>query len=363
MDNNVTLSPLIDFFESLGFSRNGGNTIKYFSTKEDEVNSLYCGVGLRDISMEGIIELKGKDVLDFIHRISTNSTKNLPKEQITKTIFTTEKGRIIDLTILFNFEDYQLLFCNAENLKKVKSWINRYVISDDVKAQIVDGKYTMLELLGPQAESFASLICGKIVNEIAPDSFKVVSSEGLLFFLAKISSGNGKFKYWFIADKENGQNLVQFMLDNKGPFDFNLIGEAAYKEYRIEQGIPKAPNELNDNFNPHDANLIQYVDFKKGCYIGQEVIARLDTYEKIKHTLTGICFNENADESASYTLYDKEGKEAGAVTSLVNSIKCKKYIGLAYVKKSLYTEGKELIARDENGKEIPVNIHHLPFKK
>ena len=64
------------------------------------------------------------------------------------------------------------------------------------------------------------------------------------------------------------------MNSNKGPFDFSLVGELAYNTYRIEQGIPLAPNELNDNYNPHEASLIKYVDFNKGCYIGQEVTAR-----------------------------------------------------------------------------------------
>lgn len=363
MDNNSTIvqSPLKEYLLSKGFSSNGSGTINYFSSKEEEVNILYEGVGLRDISTLGILELKGKDVLDFIHRISTNSTKDLPKEKIAHTIFTTEKGRIIDVTSLFNFDDYKLLFCSEENKKKVKSWLNRYVITDDVNCQVLENK-VVLELLGPQAESFATLICGNLINELESNSFKVISSEGMLFFIAKLPSKNGKDKFWLLADKENGEALVNFMLDNKGPFNFGLIGKEAYEEYRIEKGILKAPNELNDNYNPHDLGLIGLVDFKKGCYIGQEVIARLDTYDKVKHSLTGICFDEKIEDTSDIIIYHDD-KEAGAVTSVTDSIKCKKMIGLAVIRKALNENGLKVTAKEKSGRKIQAQIHHLPLKK
>ena len=89
---------LVEFLEAKGYSTfpvDGYKVINSYSGMEDEINSLYKGVGLRNISHLGIIELKGKDVLDFLHRISTNSIKDLPKEGVTKTVFTSEKGKIL----------------------------------------------------------------------------------------------------------------------------------------------------------------------------------------------------------------------------------------------------------------------------
>lgn len=62
------------------------------------------------------------------------------------------------------------------------------------------------------------------------------------------------------------------MIENKGPFDFNLIGEDAYNAFRIENGIPTDPNELNDNFNPHEAKLIDLVDFKKAVTLVRKLL-------------------------------------------------------------------------------------------
>ena len=142
MQDKVTFN---DLLKDLGIAADitEDSRIMKYSSVEDELKSLSDGVGLRNVSHIGMIELRGKDVLDFLHRISTNSVKELGKEQITKTIFTTEKGRIIDLTTLLNFEDYQILFTSREHQPKVIRWLEKYIITDDVKVSDINGKYTL----------------------------------------------------------------------------------------------------------------------------------------------------------------------------------------------------------------------------
>ena len=363
---NSQSTPLTEYLENLGYkveTNSQDSIIKNYNNTEDAVRSLYEGVGLRNISHSGIIELRGNDVLEFIHRIATNDVKNLAKEEVVDTIFTTEKGRIIDRTTLLNFDSHQLLVCSAENKEKVASWINKYVITDDVKASITEGKYIIFELLGPQADSFVTLICGNVVNNIQPNNFRIVHTEGILFFIVKIKDDNGNIKFWTISDEENAHRLTKYILDNKGLFDFNFVGEDAYNSYRIEQGIPIAPFEINDEINPHEARLMHLVSSTKGCYIGQEVIARLETYDKVQKYLTGIEFLEQPLPESHFVLLDKDDKEAGEITSYVNSLKLRKFIGLGYVRKNFMEEGTELIAKDQFHRTIKVEIKSLPFKK
>jgi folate-binding protein YgfZ len=365
-DTDVIASPMLSYFESLNYSSeaiNGIKAIRNFGNTGDELNSLYSGAGLRDISASGIIELKGNDVLDYLHRITTNNLKDLPKEKIARTIFTTEKGRIIDVGTILNFDDHQLLVCSAEYKVMVKRWIDKYVISDDVKASDTTGKYVLLELCGKQVNSFMMFICGNVVDNIGENSFKVISAENMLFFLARITERNGSEKFWIIADPENGIKLVQYMVENHGPFDFSLVGEDAYNIYRVEQGMPAVPAELNDSVNPHEVKMLDLIDFKKGCYIGQEVIARLDTYEKVKSYLMGIKFTEKAESVNNLQLFDGEGNEAGRITSVVYSEKLKKDIGLAFIRKADAVEGKQLNARGADGKSAAVTVSNLPFRK
>jgi tRNA-modifying protein YgfZ len=359
-------TPLVQYFESLGYtyeSVDERRVIKSFNSIESEINSLFKGVALRDISDSGILEMSGKDVLDFLHRISTNVIKDKTEGSIAHTIFTNEKGKIIDKTLLMNFGDYQLLIGSNEHKNKVMKWIEKYVITDDVKLSKSENKYVLLELLGPQTDSFITLICGNVVNEIGIDRFRSIRSEGMIFFLIKMKDFNGHLKYWILADQINGVELVKFMLNNKHVFDFNIVGEEAYNYYRIVQGIPAAPNEVNDQFNPHEAGLISLVSFTKGCYIGQEVIARLDTYDKVQRNLKGLTFEESFEPNGNLSLFDDEGRDAGTVTSVVFSPRCNKYVGLAYVRKPYIEQGTQLTAKNGNDKKLKVIVENLPLKK
>src|SRR3989339_810996 len=160
---NTTSSQYSELSDQVDNSLNENSGIvglNNISIIESEMNSLYTGVGMRDISSSGVIELKGNDVLDFLHRISTNSVKSIVKGEVAKTIFTTEKGKIIDTGVVINLDEYQLLVCSQEHQEKMMIWLQKYIISDDVKLNKINGKYTILELLGPQADSFMTIISG-----------------------------------------------------------------------------------------------------------------------------------------------------------------------------------------------------------
>ena len=362
--NNLN-SDMLSFFVSLGAKTelvNHVNYIRKFSDIEDEVYSIHNGVALMFKNTSSIIELKGADSLDFLHRISTNSMKNLNKEEVKKTIFTSEKGRIIGVSTILNFESYLLLITSAHSKQKIMSWINKYIIGDDVVLSDASHRFNLFEVIGPQSESFLSLFVGDTINSVTDNSFKVVSADGVLFFLAKLKDDKGLCKYWILAEQENAKKLIKNMIDNKGPFDFNLIGDDAYSAYKIENGIPSDPNELNDNFNPHEASITDLVDFKKGCYIGQEVIARLDTYDKVQKHLVGLCFPESIDSNDKFSLLDDQQNEVGVITSIAYSPKIKKNIALGFIQKSLAVQGTKVIAK--NGiKSVEVTVHELPFKK
>lgn len=359
-------SQLIEYMETLGFSSfpiDGYKVINLYTKIEEELESIYRGVALRNISHQGIIELKGSDSLDLIHRISTNSVKDLPKEGVKNTIFTNEKGKYIGLATLMNFENYQLLVCDRNDKLKVKSWIKKYVISDDVEVNDANIKYNLLELSGPQADSFATLICGNVVNEMRQDSFKIIHTENILFFLIRLQSERGSSKFWFLSDLENSKRLITYIMMNKGIFNFNMIGEEAYNIYRIEQGIPASPNELNGEFNPLEAGLIDYIDFAKGCYIGQEVIARLQNYDKVQKRLTGLKFSNQLETNNGRFTLEENGVEVGAVTSHTFSHKLNTPIGLAYIKSTYLKPYTQLTLKNSGSDVIKSEVYELPFVK
>ena len=361
---NLNNSDMISFFSSLGGKyeqHNDASLFSSFSKVEDEIFSLFNGVGIRYLSNYGIIELKGEDSLDFLHRITSNSVNDMKKEDVRSTIFTSEKGRILGVSTILNFDGYLLLVSEAKTQPKIASWINKYIIGDKVEVSDAGHRFNVFEILGPQAKSFISFSCGEIAAEIPENTFDIINTESILFFLAKIKCSDNKIKYWALADQETSKKLINFWIENKGPYDFNLIGEEAYNSYRIEMGIP-TELELNDLYNPLEAKLNHLIDFKKGCYIGQEVIARLDTYDKVQKFLMGLCFGEPIETNEHFVLLNENREEVGTVTSNAYSPRLKKHIGIAYVTKHNAMHGNKLVAKNES-KEVQVNLHDLPFKR
>ena len=262
-----------------------------------------------------------------------------------------------------NFENYQILVCDRMSKLKVMSWIRKYVISDDVEVNDANSKYNLLELSGPQAESFVTLICGNVANDMEPNTFKIMHTENILFFLIKLPDERGKNKFWFLADFENSKRLIAFMKEYKGVFNFNMVGEKAFNIYRIERGLPVALNELNDEYNPLETGLDDLIDFDKGCYIGQEVIARLQTYNKVQKKLVGLKFSDPLEFNNGAIVIEDNGEEVGKLTSYAISHKLKAPIGLAYIRDSHLTPGTQLSLKLSDNKVVKAEVHSLPFVK
>jgi folate-binding protein YgfZ len=355
-----------NYLESLGCKieeSREGKIVKTPGDTIDELNSMYKGTALVLKPNFAVLELRGKDVLDFLHRISTNSVRELAKDRVTDTIFTTEKGRIIDIASVMNLGDSQMLISSCVHKLKVIRWLEKYIIADDVRVSDTNGRYVVMEMIGPQTGSFITMVGGESLSGIEENAFKLINSEGLMFFLTKLKDKDGLIKYRIIADQNNAVSLIKYLKEHKGPYDFNLVGADAYEAYRIAQGIPSAPSELNDSINPHEAGLLDMVSFTKGCYIGQEVIARLDSYNKVQKLLKGIEFKDNLNGDNNYSLFDESGLEAGSVTSAVYSERLKRHVGLGYVRKHCAENGRTLTARNENGAELKVSVENLPLKR
>ncbi|MCX6149425.1 MAG: hypothetical protein NTX22_02745 [Ignavibacteriales bacterium] len=340
---------------------NQNNTVKVYDNLLEEYQTLRNGVGLRDISTNCILEFAGGESLDFLNRITTNLLRDLQPNNFRVTLFTNEKGRIIERGDVIRCNGSILLLSSAHCKNKLFSWVNKYIIMEDIKVVNATGNYNIYELIGPQAESFATLIFDNDVDKLSLNQVKSCNVDGNEYLVLK-KKEFGLDKFVILHKSKPDGKFVKHLFEQKSVFDFRLIGEDAYEKFRIEMGIPIAPNELNDAYNPHEAGLINEVSFTKGCFIGQEVIARLDTYDKVQKSLTGVIINCQEIPLGSLVLLEAKN-EIGKITSITYSPFLKKFIGLAYVRKEFKINGTILIAKADDGLEYPVTICDLPFKR
>ena len=106
------------------------------------------GAALHDASYVGRIRATGDDVLDLLHRLSTNDLASIPHGQGAPTILTSDRGRIIDLVTVLNLGDHVLLLTSPETPETVLQWLDKYTIVEDVTLEDVTASTAMISVMG-----------------------------------------------------------------------------------------------------------------------------------------------------------------------------------------------------------------------
>lgn len=363
--DNYQVNNMLDYLKTKyadTSSLNNGYFDCYTNIRE-EYTALKHGVGIHINLNSVIVEMTGKDVHDFLHRVSTNSIKNVAPFYKRNTLFLNEKGRFIDRTICLNLSDRFLLIGSKDGDNKLYNWINKYIIMEDIKTANVSSKYAVFDFIGSQAESYLTLILGDELKSLNGENVLNPSVDGFNFLVFSHHEKYGVKYYKIVIEKENSSKFVEYLFENKSVFDLALAGEEAFNIFRVEMGTPASPNEINDEFNPHETDLLDEINFTKGCYIGQEVIARLETYDKVQKKIVGVVINDDEEISLPSEIFEQHGNdEIGVLTSIAKSCLLNQKIGLAVIRKKVLAEQNKLFLKT-GGREIPVAIKELPFKK
>ncbi|MFQ5873180.1 MAG: YgfZ/GcvT domain-containing protein, partial [Dehalococcoidia bacterium] len=129
------------------------------------------------------------------------------------------------------------------------------------------------------------------------------------------------------------------------------MGTDAYDVLRIEAGVPIYGAELSEDVNPLEAGLRSSISFTKGCYVGQEVVARLNTYQKVKRHLVKLRFYDGTAPHPGTPL-ELDGKEVGTLTSVAVLPGDVRAFALGYVRKAHAQPGVKLAAATDSGNSI-----------
>lgn len=337
-------------------------SIKSFSTFDKEYHSLTKGVGVKSLAGNVILKLTGNDVLDFLHRVSTNDVKDLGVFKHKITLFTNEKGRLIDRTTLLKIGDYFLLIGNPDPEERLKNWIEKYIIMEDIVVEDVTKEFTIFEFYGKQINSFMTMLCGDKTDDLDGENITTGDMDSIKSYVTKIKDRNSIDKFWVIVAANDAVECAYYINEHKSAFDLSFIGDDSFEYFRIKNGLLSS-NEINANYNPHDVGLIDEVSFTKGCYIGQEVIARLETYDKVQRELKGIKINLASLPITPLQLVLKDGTEAGEITSLAKSELNDNIIGLALVRKKAFESSDNIFAKLNDKELVEIQVLDLPIEE
>jgi len=313
---------------------------------------------LRRSSNAGVLKMTGGDSLDLLHRLTTQDLHALASGQGQTTVLTSDKGRIIDLLDVLAFDDHLLLLTSPGNQSAVVKWLSKYTIIEDSETVDVTTAWDVLLFFGARAAKLAEELIGDSVTTLPPRHHLPIALGAAEGTLQRTRSPVGEGFHLIVPCQEASQAWDALTAAGRA-LGIGEVAPEAYEALRIEAGLPAHAAELDERYNPLEAGLMQHISFDKGCYIGQEVIARLDTYDKVQRRLMGLLPSGETLIPPGVNLI-ANGKDAGVVTSSAYSLGIGGGICLAMVRRAHAEAGRPLLALVD-GVERVVEMTDLPF--
>ncbi len=308
-------------------------------------------VAVYDRSHWGRIKVSGDDRLRFLHNQSTNDFQSLKPGQGCDTVFVTSTARTIDLTTAYIKEDAVLLIVSPNRREYLMQWLDKYIFfADKVELSDITEETAAFSLIGPESQA--------IIQELGVTPLETPNSNQVYNILTvetliAVGSGLALPGYTLIFPVVHKDTIWNKLLE----IGAVAMKETAWETLRIIQGRPVPEKELTEDYNPLEVGLWQTICFTKGCYIGQETIARLNTYKGVKTYLWGIKLNNYADPGSQ--IYIEEEK-VGTLTSITGTTEG--YYGLGYIRKQAGGIGTKVRIAENEGEiiEIPFISHQYP---
>jgi folate-binding protein YgfZ len=318
-----------------------------FGNEKEALVAAREGVALCDRTHWGRILVSDDDRLRFLHNQSTNDFQSLKPGTGCDTVFVSSTARTIDLATAYVLEDVVLLLVSPKRREYLLQWLDKYIFfADKVKLKDISNDTATFSLIGPESQRIVKeLGAGEIINQ-AYGNHQLFKLEDIEFRIA-VGSGLTIPGYTLIMATEFAAKLWKKLID----LGAVPLGEKGWEQLRITQGRPIPDQELTDDYNPLEAGLWQTISFSKGCYIGQETIARLNTYKGVKQQLWGISLAAPVEVGSAITLGDEK---VGKLTSFTTTEQG--YFGLGYVRTKAGGEGLKVRVG-----EVEAEVVEVPF--
>jgi len=294
-----------------------------FENDTTALEAAKSGVALYDRSHWGRIEVSDADRIRFLHNQSTNDFKIRKPGEGCDTVFVTSTARTIDLASAYLLEDSVLLLVSPNLTEKLMTFLDRYIFfADNVKLVDVTPQTATFSLVGSGSHGLLEKLGAAEIIGQPYASHRLINLAGQDVRVA-VGSGLATEGYILITQVDHSSALQKSLIEAGAV----TMSDRAWEQLRIEQGRPMPGHELTDDYNPLEAGLWNTVSFNKGCYIGQETIARLDTYNGVKQQLWGVKLKAPVEAGTIVTVGEEK---VGKLTSVVETEAGA--IGLAYVR-------------------------------
>ena len=323
-------------------------------TLVEEARTVREGAALTDRGMRGLLVARGNDRQAFLHNMLSNAIAGLTPGQGCRAELLDDRGHVVADFRVHVLDGEVQLDCETPAIaSKAFAALDKFIIMDDVQLADASAGTFVLTLSGPKA---ADVLRAAGAGELPSAPYSSVTSQiagRTVLVVASPWTGRGDFDIHFT---ETARDLVHAALVAAGA---KAISVATFEAMRIEAGVTQQTTELDDVL-ALEANLApEAISFTKGCYLGQEVMARIDARGHVNRLLVGLTLDGDAPAVRGATLRAGE-KDVGRITSSALSPTLGKPIALAYLRREHSAPGTAITVHTDAG-ERPAVVAALPF--
>ncbi len=303
-----------------------------------------CAVA--DRSNLGRLIAVGPDLLGLLHRLSTGDVRDLHRGEGRPTVVTNAKGRIVErLSVHHLGDDGVLLVAGPEGAPRVLAHLNKFTFAENTGLSDVTSETFAFALFGPRWVDVARALG---IPDLAPYACSTCTLRGVRVHVAR-TNGFDAGGVLVIGPRDAAGHVRSAVVDAAIAEGGASIEADALEAWRILSGLPAQGHELTEDHNPLEAGLRDAVSFTKGCYVGQEVVARLNTYGKVARALIRLELEPDAPVPSKGAAVLVGDITIGSVTSAVRPPGRRAPVAIAYVKsRELPSEIAE-VAVDDGG--------------
>lgn len=288
------------------------------------------GTGIIDLSARGRIRVSGTEAVQFLNGLITNDVKALQPGAWMAAAFPNAQGRLVAPARILRVEDSFLIDTDVATSERVRKTLERFTLAGDFRVADVENETVLLSVQGARAAETLRLIFGEIVGNVSRGRVAQATwrEHQVTIMRATHTSEDG---FDVFVPMEAAQDLWHAFVNEGGA---RPIGYDVFETLRIEAGVPRYGVDM-DETNVVTESLIEdeAVSYQKGCYIGQEIIARIHWRGHVAKKLIGIIFDDATTLlTPGAKIRSTDGKGIGRITSQTFSPRLNKLIALAYVK-------------------------------
>jgi folate-binding protein YgfZ len=298
----------------------------------------------------GYLRIAGEDRADFIQRQTTNDIRLLQPPRALLSVLTSAVARILDVFYLLNDEETIGAITLPGFAQKTAQFLkSRIFFMDQVTVEDLSQSISQFDLFGPQVQEILKRLDIQPPVSNTVRDVEVAGKRARLLAVEEIF-GPGYRLLIETMDRE----LVETALKQNGA---ERLSPTSFEILSVEAGRPQAGKELSEDYSPLEAGLFSTIADGKGCYTGQEILARQLTYDKVTQQLCGLRLPGSVATGERIYI---DGKPAGTLTSFAQSPRFGP-IGLAILKRPYFQPGNRVLVGSPTSQEI-ATVVSLPFQ-